>query len=605
MRECLALLIIGLLVIPSDAQDVAEVKPLDASGNDLTVTAFALDNGNNKYVGSDAGLIKVGVDGAVEPIYTEGPVSGVVWHNTHGLWIATDRGVIINPETDQRIELETDTVQIRSMSISGSQLWIGTDRGVYTVSTKRDKVVRHFTTENSKLASDTINDIFVDPSRIKWLATPKGVVRVEDQKWKLYEKDYAFNAITGNSEGVWLAADGEMWLVDPYNRWTPTDVGRDLSRGQVRALAADARGNVYILSDKLVQFDPYTDKATSVTTDYNFQPGNKAAILFDLDDRLWLGSLEYGLVAMDFKNDGPRPLSAYISANNPTCSGDTDGTVKVTATGGAPPYSYSWSSESMSGENPVNIGPGNYTVTVTDTDSSTFVATTKVADPQLLEVSVAFDPISQRGTAKASGGTGGYSYLWSDGSSGQDLVLNQGKQYFVSVTDRAGCKVTGSYTAPVVATESADDDEAQVEAAAVVSAEGLESVDSEVLKELDAATLAIGQTLRIEQLFFDADSSSIKNASYKVLDEVYDFLSKNDGIVIEIGGHTNGLPDHAYCDRLSTARASSVADYLYDKGISKERVLAKGYGKRQPIASNGTVEGRIKNQRVEIKILQI
>jgi outer membrane protein OmpA-like peptidoglycan-associated protein len=75
--------------------------------------------------------------------------------------------------------------------------------------------------------------------------------------------------------------------------------------------------------------------------------------------------------------------------------------------------------------------------------------------------------------------------------------------------------------------------------------------------------------------------------------------------MIEIGGHTNGVPDHLYCDKLSTARAKSVAEYIHDKGISPERITYRGYGKRQPIATNNSVEGRRKNQRVEVKILQL
>ncbi len=59
------------------------------------------------------------------------------------------------------------------------------------------------------------------------------------------------------------------------------------------------------------------------------------------------------------------------------------------------------------------------------------------------------------------------------------------------------------------------------------------------------------------------------------------------------------------CDRLSSARAASVADYLNDKGIDRGRIASKGYGKREPIATNSTVVGRRKNQRVELKVLEI
>ena len=126
---------------------------------------------------------------------------------------------------------------------------------------------------------------------------------------------------------------------------------------------------------------------------------------------------------------------------------------------------------------------------------------------------------------------------------------------------------------------------------------------AKILTELDAKTLRVGQTIQIENLYFEADSSKIKDESYAVLNEIYDFLSANPDVVVEIGGHTNGNPPHDYCDRLSADRAKAVADYLASRGIPRNRIQFKGYGKRQPIASNATPDGRKRNQRVEIKIL--
>lgn len=124
-----------------------------------------------------------------------------------------------------------------------------------------------------------------------------------------------------------------------------------------------------------------------------------------------------------------------------------------------------------------------------------------------------------------------------------------------------------------------------------------------ILGDLDRSKLQKGQTIRIDQLYFKADSSSMTDASLPVLDEIYDFLAANPDVVVEIGGHTNGIPSHEYCDRLSAERAKAVADFLNEKGIPRERLQYKGYGKRQPVDSNRTQAGRQKNQRVEIKIL--
>lgn len=126
-----------------------------------------------------------------------------------------------------------------------------------------------------------------------------------------------------------------------------------------------------------------------------------------------------------------------------------------------------------------------------------------------------------------------------------------------------------------------------------------------ILKDLDRDKLVKGQTIKIENLYFEADTSNVKADSYLVLDEIHAFLEENSDVTVEIGGHTNGLPNHDYCNKLSTARARAVAKYLVEKGIEPQRIKTKGYGKRAPIASNRTKEGQRKNQRVEIKILSM
>lgn len=124
-----------------------------------------------------------------------------------------------------------------------------------------------------------------------------------------------------------------------------------------------------------------------------------------------------------------------------------------------------------------------------------------------------------------------------------------------------------------------------------------------ITPELDRSKITKGTVIQVNNLYFKADSFKIQENSYAALDEVYDFLVENPDVKIEVGGHTNGVPSHDYCDRLSTTRAKAVVDYLVEKGINEDRLSYKGYGKRFPVASNETKAGRAKNQRVEIKIM--
>jgi outer membrane protein OmpA-like peptidoglycan-associated protein len=137
------------------------------------------------------------------------------------------------------------------------------------------------------------------------------------------------------------------------------------------------------------------------------------------------------------------------------------------------------------------------------------------------------------------------------------------------------------------------------------SASGTAEIAQKILPELTAENLEKGEAVRMEKLLFEADSSSIDASSIPTLEELYNFLYDNPTIVVEVGGHTNGLPEHDYCDQLSTARAKAVAEYIIGKGIDAKRIIYKGYGKRQPIATNMTPEGRRRNQRVEVKTVKL
>lgn len=116
-----------------------------------------------------------------------------------------------------------------------------------------------------------------------------------------------------------------------------------------------------------------------------------------------------------------------------------------------------------------------------------------------------------------------------------------------------------------------------------------------------------GQVIRIENLYFEMDKSVILEESHKELDLIHKFLDKHNGVVVEIGGHTNTVPKQDYCLVLSENRARAIADYLIEKGIAEHRIKYKGYGKSRPIIYDDKfdMKARRKNQRVEIKILEL
>ena len=120
--------------------------------------------------------------------------------------------------------------------------------------------------------------------------------------------------------------------------------------------------------------------------------------------------------------------------------------------------------------------------------------------------------------------------------------------------------------------------------------------------ELDRLQTGLSSVLR--NIYFDFDKASFKKSSYDELNKLERLLNENPDIVVEISGHTDNIGNDAYNKRLSQRRANAVVEYVVNKGISKARIQAKGYGEERPLASNDDEEaGRSLNRRVEFKVL--
>lgn len=126
----------------------------------------------------------------------------------------------------------------------------------------------------------------------------------------------------------------------------------------------------------------------------------------------------------------------------------------------------------------------------------------------------------------------------------------------------------------------------------------------EMEREITLIPARPGAVLRLENVAFSPNSARLKPTSFIELDELAAYLIAKPDIRVEIAAHTNGWLSHALSQQLSEERAKAVADYLMGKGVAGRQLQARGYGKTQPVASNDTVEGRRKNQRIEVQILE-
>lgn len=103
---------------------------------------------------------------------------------------------------------------------------------------------------------------------------------------------------------------------------------------------------------------------------------------------------------------------------------------------------------------------------------------------------------------------------------------------------------------------------------------------------------------------FVIGQAELQSGSFKSLDGVVDILKNNPDYKVKINGHACSIGDESFNMDLSKRRAESVQKYLEKKGIKRDRMIITAFGETKPVADNNTEDGRIKNRRVELVIVQ-
>ena len=115
--------------------------------------------------------------------------------------------------------------------------------------------------------------------------------------------------------------------------------------------------------------------------------------------------------------------------------------------------------------------------------------------------------------------------------------------------------------------------------------------------------IAANAVLVLKNIFFDPNKYDLKPESGAELDEVVQLMKDNPTLKIQINGHTDNSGKTVDNIKLSEDRAKAVTAYLVAKGIAAARLSSKGWGDTQPVADNGSPDGRAKNRRTELKVI--
>jgi OOP family OmpA-OmpF porin len=123
-------------------------------------------------------------------------------------------------------------------------------------------------------------------------------------------------------------------------------------------------------------------------------------------------------------------------------------------------------------------------------------------------------------------------------------------------------------------------------------------------KDLYLPPIEVGLTVKLKNIYFDNDKTTLKPESFAELSKVLDFLTANPKIAVEIAGHTDSNGSDEHNQTLSQGRSEAVVEWLIGQGIDVSRLSARGYGESKPIDTNATKEGQANNRRVEFTVVR-
>jgi outer membrane protein OmpA-like peptidoglycan-associated protein len=184
-----------------------------------------------------------------------------------------------------------------------------------------------------------------------------------------------------------------------------------------------------------------------------------------------------------------------------------------------------------------------------------------------------------------------------DAELGQARAYKENFRMIFELSDGRTVEYRGRAEAEIVEAETMDKDRIAGEIAGDLRRLGVAGASVQVVDG--------GISINLEDIQFEADSALLRPEEREKLDAIAGILGRYGDRDILVGGHTALAGTEAGRQRLSLERAGAVADYLIGKAVREPgRILVRGYGAERPLEDNSSEEGRSRNRRVEITILE-
>ncbi|MDR0301097.1 MAG: OmpA family protein [Treponema sp.] len=188
------------------------------------------------------------------------------------------------------------------------------------------------------------------------------------------------------------------------------------------------------------------------------------------------------------------------------------------------------------------------------------------------------------------------SVYWDRGY-GQAIAYKETFRLTFELSDGNIIEFRGTAEAEFIEAESLDRDK--------LASEITEEIGRLAIPDVNVRTVDEGVSISLEDVGFYPDSAIMLPGEHQKLDKIAEILKRYPERDILVGGHTALAGTSEGRMKLSTDRAQAVTDYLLSKNVrTADRIVIRGYGAQKPVADNSTEEGRRKNRRVEITILE-
>ncbi len=247
------ILTVSALLLGGQLNNDTLFKQTDKTQN-VSVSSIFTDSNNIIWAGTESGVITIDLKKKINTTIER--VSGGVYSlmeekATGNIWLVTRTYTMNNHSRNESEALNEVKSLVTKVVDMGKEIWIATkENGIirYDKHTSEEEV---FNKRNTKLPSNSINDIFVDRDNRIWVATDNGVCVKYAHKWKVVKKKVKANAIKSIDNRIWVSGIRQLWEIKDDRVMKTIQTDTLIQTKNISDFEFDKNGNIWVITNKV------------------------------------------------------------------------------------------------------------------------------------------------------------------------------------------------------------------------------------------------------------------------------------------------------------------------------------------------------------------